>query len=98
MKGAIAGMYLASRIALYCGTGLDLATTEVGIHRGLKEANPLLGQNRWRRDGMLIGTAIAADLAARRLRVTHPRLATVMNCVLGGMHFSAAAMNGKRIQ
>jgi len=98
LKQAVIGLYLASRIALYSGTGFDLTTTEVGIHRGFQEANPILGQNRIQRNGVMIGTVVLTDVMTRRLRPTHPKLATVLNGVIGGLHFSAGGWNLQQIR
>ena len=85
--------YNFSRIGLYGGVGFDLATTEAGIHRGFSEGNPLLGQNRYQRMGLVIGTAILADLATRSLRRTNPRVAVTLNLMIGGIHGTAGVLN-----
>ena len=87
-------IYSSSRIALYSGLTFDLISTEVALRAGARESNPILGQNPYRRVGIATGITVATDLWTRRLKLDgHPKLATVVNAVAGGIHFSAGAWN-----
>ena len=86
--------YNASRITLYSGLTFDLISTEAALRTGARETNPILGQNPYRRVGIATGITVATDLWTRRLKLDgHPKLATVVNAVAGGIHFSAGAWN-----
>ena len=86
--------YSASRIALYSGLTFDLISTEAALRAGARESNPILGQNPYRRIGIAAGITVATDMWTRRLRRGgHPKLASIVNAVAGGIHFSAGAWN-----
>ena len=86
--------YNASRITLYSGLTFDLISTEAALRAGARESNPILGQNPYRRVGIAAGITVATDLWTRRLKLDgHQKLASIVNAVAGGIHFSAGAWN-----
>lgn len=88
-------MYMSSRLALYGSTAGDLATTWNGLSHGRYEANPVLGQSRFRQGAISIGSVVAVDFLTSRLRKSgHRKLATILNFVVAGQHSYAAARNG----
>jgi hypothetical protein len=93
-------VYTASRVALYSSLALDIATTERVLRNGGRELNPLLGQNPYRRNATAIGLTLAGDLLGTRwLRKNgHPKLATVTNFVLSGLHFGAGIHNARQLR
>lgn len=86
-----------SRIALYGGLTADLITTQSALNAGYKEANPILGQNPYRRGGLAVAGSVAVDLAARWIkRDGHPKIAAVLKFIGGGAHVGAAVWNVRR--
>lgn len=75
--------YNFSRGVLWTGQAVDLATTEIFLHRGYQEGNPLM-RNRPVR--ILASTALTAtvDILTKKLRLEHPRAAMIINLTAGG--------------
>ncbi len=91
--------YDASRIALYSSTAFDITTTERVLRAGGRELNPIAGQNPYRRNAIVIGSTVAADLLTRWLRKKgSPRLATVLNFTISGLHFGAGIHNARQLR
>lgn len=82
-SGHAQSLHKASRVALWSGAAVDLATTEVFLARGFQEANPML-QNRAARFGLVIGGTAIVDLLTYRLSKSNPRAATIANFAIGG--------------
>lgn len=89
-------LYKTSRLVLYSGLALDLASTEPGMGRQYRELNPALGQNRVRRIGTAVGLTIGFDLLSHIAKKDgHPKIAAGMNFAAGAVHFSFAVRNLK---
>ena len=82
-SGNAQSMHNVSRGALWAGAAVDLATTEIFLHRGYAEANPML-QNRAVRFSAVIGGTALVDLLTGKLRKTNPRAAMLTNFAIGG--------------
>lgn len=89
--------YTLSRITLYSGAAADIASTEIRMQQsGFRELNPVLGQDRARRIGTVVGGTIAVDLLSRYLyKSGRTRSAAVLNYAVGTMHFSFAIRNSR---
>lgn len=85
-----------SRITLYSGLAFDLGTTEAARRAGYQEANPILGQNPYRRIATATGLTVGTDwLIQRYIRPEHPKLARVLNFTIGSVHIGAGVWNLK---
>lgn len=77
------------RVVLYSGLAADLVSTEIAIHKGAHEANPLL-QNRAVRLTLPVALTLYTDMATKHLPIkAHSRFVSVVGLV----HFSLAVNN-----
>jgi hypothetical protein len=91
-------LYTASRLTHFAGLAADLRTTEVFRTRGILEANPILGQNRYRRLALASGSALTSDFVIGKwVRPKHPRVATVFNFAAGWIHLGIAYNNRRNL-
>lgn len=69
-----------SRDVLWAGHVVDLTTTEIFLHRGYREGNPLL-QNRASRIAISTGSTLLVDRLTKRMP---PKVAKAVNFAFGG--------------
>lgn len=62
-------------VGLFLSAGADLASTQVGIHRGAVELNPIAGQHASQQAAVAFGSATAMYLISKKLEKDHPKLA-----------------------
>lgn len=86
--------FVLSRAVHFGGAAYDLTSTvEVTNGRTIVETNPWLGQSHAQQVAVVGGITFITDWATRKLEPAHPKFATVVNLVAGGIHFLAGQHN-----
>ncbi len=82
------------RAILYGGTAFDVGSTWNGVHHGLRESNPIVGQHPARQVGVVVGSVIAIDwLAAVLERDGHGRQGKWLRAAVGVGHVVVGIWN-----
>lgn len=76
-------VYNISRGVLLAGHVVDMTTTEIFLHRGYQEGNPLLRNRAARYFIASTGTAVI-DRITNQMHPDHPRIAKAINFAFGG--------------
>jgi hypothetical protein len=84
-------LYRFSQAFLVATTAADCISS-----RGLREMNPILGQNTGHRAAAMAASGAGILLLSHGLRRSHPGLAESINLVAGGAHTPAALWNWRQ--